>query len=149
MPPIMFSGPGAIIVSAATKTLIESSGLRGVAFRRVIKKRIVSSRWHTWNQDARAPHRYPRGGEPENYILDRPHDPAAARALGPIWEIVVDEAAARIERGDRIKLDASSWNGDDIFRAPGCGCNFITAKARDWLYEHFPDHVAFRVVQTI
>jgi hypothetical protein len=151
VPPIAFSGIGDIVVRDDVRALIAASGLSGFSFRRVIRARIVKLHWHEWDQDGPEPAEYPNKGEPEDYILDRPHDKETAHAIGPMWEMVIHDTA-QIERlGSRmeptIRLVRRSWNGDDFFRAPTVAWTFISERARDWLYARFPEHVEFIEVE--
>jgi hypothetical protein len=67
---------------------IEKAGLRGASFREVEKARIVALSWEQWDRSAAAPAEHPEGGEPEGYILRRPHDEQLAEALGPLFQLL-------------------------------------------------------------
>jgi hypothetical protein len=145
VPPITFPAGSDIVVTAAARTLLEASGLTGFDFRRVIKARIVRSAWETWDRSAPEPLEYPESGEPEDYILGRPHDEVLAEALGELSEVDI-APSARVLRGDAVRLVAASWNGRDFFRAAEVRRTFVSERARRWLEETFPDHVSFRGV---
>ena len=100
---------------------MEGSGLQGLVFRGVVKKRIVRVDWRAWDLPAREPERLPAGGEPENYILGRKHDEVLSEAIGPIWEIVVESAA---------EVDSR-----DLIRTPS-GQIVVSERAREWLDLH-------------
>ena len=77
--------------------------------------------WERWDRDASEPPEYPEGGEPEGYILDRPHDERTAEEMGPLWEVVLD-VGARVIRWDEswnvvISVIGESLTGADVFRA--------------------------------
>lgn len=43
--------------------------------------------WQDWPRNAKLPRVMPREGEPENYIMGRPHDAACAASMPALWEI--------------------------------------------------------------
>jgi hypothetical protein len=151
VPPISFPGMQDIVVTDAFKKQLEISGLTGVRFQPVVKKRIVHLDWHLWDKSIDEPQEYPEEGEPEGYILDRPHSPEMSKQIGDLWEVVLDEAAKtqRERRPTRILLVASSVCGGDLFRAEDVGYNYATEKAKAWLELHAKDHVSFKEVQTV
>jgi hypothetical protein len=140
IPPISF--PGAVVVTNAFRQVLESSGLTGARFQPVIKKHIVRLDWHTWDWSARKPPEYPEGGEPEGYILDRPHSPETSTQLGDLWEFLAEEGAtrARTEEFEMFML-RNSWRGADFFRVGGARLTCITEKAKLWLDQHVAEHV--------
>jgi hypothetical protein len=151
VPPISFPGIGDIVVTDTFRRKLESSGLSGLRFQPVIKKRIVHLDWHLWDQAAKEPLEYPQGGEPEGYILQRPHSPEVAEQIGDLWELCLTEAAKihRERRPSRILLVASSLQGCDIFRAEGVLCSYTTDRAKTWLEDNAKEHVAFAEVETV
>ena len=151
IPPITLPGLGDIVVTDPFRKQLESSGLSGFSFQAVIKKHIVRLEWHIWDRSTKEPPEYPEGGEPEGYILDRPHSPEASQQLGDLWEVCLSEAAKihREGRPTRILLVASSVNGLDLFRAEGVLNIYLTEKAKEWLEHHALAHVAFVEVPTI
>src|SRR5580698_2746779 len=93
IPPITLPGAGDIILTSEARRLLESSGLSGFDFQPVEKVLIVEVRWETWDLNDEDPPEYPNSGEPEDYILGKQHSPAAAEALGDLWEISVAHTA--------------------------------------------------------
>jgi hypothetical protein len=89
VPPITLAGLGDLLVTEAFRASLEESSLSGLAFRPVEKTRIVRLRWEHWDWTADEPREYPDGGEPESYILGRPHDRELAMEIGPIWEVLL------------------------------------------------------------
>jgi hypothetical protein len=79
-------------------------------------------------------------GEPESYIIDRPHDTALASALPPLSELVLPSVGrARIERVGRVRtiyLTVPGSGVPGIFRAEGAGVRFVTDDLRAWLSSH-------------
>jgi len=147
VPPISFPG-FEIVATNECRRRLETSGLKGLAFRPVRKARIVEFPWHTWDLAAEEPPEYPDSGEPEDYILGREHSPALAEEMGPLWELVLTEGI-EIEReldryDDRIYVRTATWTGVDIFHATGVGYVFVSEAAQAWLSKELREHVAFR-----
>lgn len=87
MPAATFPG-FSLVVTQTMRRHIEVAELRGVDFREVEKARIVALSWEQWDSAAPAPAEYPESGEPEDYVLGRPHDDALAEALGPLFQVL-------------------------------------------------------------
>lgn len=151
IPPISLPGLGDIIVTDAFRQKLLASGLSGFHFQPVIKRHIVHLDWQTWNLSTDEPAEYPEGGEPEGYILDRPHSPAIAAAMGDLWEVIVADAANihREKKPSRILLVAASVRGGDLFRAEGILRVYATEKAKTWLEQHAGGHVSFKEVGVV
>jgi hypothetical protein len=153
VPPISFPGIGDIVVTDEFRRRLETSGLAGLRFAKVIKKLIVRSDWHTWDQTAGQPPQFPDSGEPEDYVLEQPHSTAAAQAMGELWELVLNPSA-RVYRAKRICtredifLLPDSWQGEDLFKAQGVGSIYASEQAKDWLEEHVGDYVALQEART-
>lgn len=117
-------------------------------FRSVRKDRIVHLNWHDWPRDAEKPSRLPRDAEPENYLEGQPHDPAAAAALGALWEITGPVCEGRLSkvkdpRGgylDEFTGNVSD-NNDIIIRLSQ---HLLVADGvKDWLSENAGEWVMF------
>jgi len=98
-----------VVVTSRFREELEGAGLSGLAFQPVAKARIVELNWHTWDRTAREPKVYPPGGEPESYILSKPHSPATANLLGTLWELVPRE-------GTTVDAISKVISDLDIFR---------------------------------
>lgn len=120
-----------IILSNSLKIALEASHLRGVAFKPVIKARIVLLEWEKWDQDAEDPFEYPESGEPEDYILEKPHSPELATQIGDLWELC-------LESFDHLE-DVNA----DFWRIKGTGFTFVSEAAKRWLEENAPETVRF------
>ena len=131
---------------------LETSGLEGLRFQPVMKKLIARYNWDAWDRDAKEPVKYPRGGEPENYILGKRHNAAAAEQMGELWEVLLGETARVHRVGSTgacdIYLLTDSWRGEDLFHAQGVGYIYATERAKGWLEEHAKECVAFREAST-
>ncbi|HEY3835111.1 MAG TPA: hypothetical protein VGL72_01000 [Bryobacteraceae bacterium] len=154
MPPITLPGVGDIVVPNSTRRQIELAGLTGITWQSVDKVRIVKSDWETWTTDEKLPPALPSGGEPENYILGQPHDPATAASMGELWEIVLDkwgtgiaEIISRRPRETRVKLSDGDKPMPDLFNADGIRYTFVSVRAREWLQQHCPEWVSFQTVE--
>lgn len=123
--PITF--PFEIVVTSAFRREFEISALRGATFVPVVKYRIVELDWSSWDVDDEEPPEYPESGEPEGYILGRPHSPRAADALGDLWE-----------------LAPSKGQDDDIFHLSGTTITCVSPRARDWFESRYADYIAIR-----
>jgi hypothetical protein len=90
--PVTTPGTGVVITDAVRERLAES-GLTGWLVRPVVKLRIVDLDWQSWPPGPN-PAKYPAGGEPENYVLGRKHNPSVADALGNLWELTAESGAS-------------------------------------------------------
>jgi hypothetical protein len=156
--PITFPGLGDIVLSDGARSELAASGLSGFGFLPVAKKLIVELRWEEWDLSAPEPAELPEGGEPEEYIVARPHDPAIAAVLGDLWELVVERTATVIRPERKIRdpwpdfyrrcsVESATWNGDDIFRGKNFGSILLTQRARDWFLAHLGNYVDFYELQ--
>ena len=134
IPPISFPGIDEIIVTDKFKTLLEASQLTGLSFQQVIKKRIVFLEWERWDKHADEPTEYPESGEPEDYILGKPHMPELAEGIGDLWELRL------------ITYEAIPKAQIDFFRLAHNRWNYVSIKARDWLGQRVADFVQFQPI---
>lgn len=86
LPPITFPRRGEVIITEALRHQIESGVGGALAVRAVIKARIVAVDWEHWPRD-RLPDDLPPSREPEDLILQHPHDPVLSAAMGALWEL--------------------------------------------------------------
>ena len=120
--PITF--PIDVIVTEEFRREFDRSGLRGAEFRPVIKHHIVELDWGMWDVSEDEPPECPESGEPEDYVLGRPHSPAAARQMPALFEIVPSKAPA------------------DIYHLPGTTIVAVSPSARDWFVSRYGDYVS-------
>jgi hypothetical protein len=149
VPPISFPGAGDVIVTDPVRKALNRSGLTGLEFVTVRKARIVRFDWHLWDLAAEDPREYPDSGEPESYLLDRPHCTETAAAIGKLWELRVGEGIAEIRSRSAIKLRQSSWSGADFFRGTETRWTFVSPAARSWLRKHVAGSVRFAAVASV
>lgn len=76
-----------IVVDESVKLAIEALSLTGCVFTPIVKAKIVAVDWHLWNLKAKSPQVLPREGEPENYVLARPHSRELADKMPALWEL--------------------------------------------------------------
>lgn len=101
----------------------------GLVFRPMKMAHIVRLDWHAWDHSSEEPPEYPDSGEPEDYILEREHDPALSAAMGPIWELVA-EIDPGIQ-GDGGTVNTGRYKGQHIARADiYAGYNFISPELK-------------------
>jgi hypothetical protein len=149
VPPITMPGIGDVVVTSDTRKLLEASGLTGFSFLSVEKVRIVELHWESWDSNAEEPAYLPESGEPEDYILKKPHSKKTAAAMGELWEFVVPPTvkiirpARIVETHYDLKIDLSSWRGDDFFRSSDYGSMLFTKRAQEWLSKHLGQYVSF------
>lgn len=153
VPPISLPGIGDVVITDAFRKKLEGSGLEGLRFQPVIKKLIVQSDWHQWDRQTEEPSEYPDGGEPENYILEKPHSALVAKQMGDLWELLLNESARvygakSVCTSDDIFLLSDSWQGEDLFRARGVGYIYATERAKEWLEKHAGEYVTFQQART-
>ncbi len=154
VPPISFPGIGDIVVTDSFKSQLEGSGLTGLSFRDVVKKRIVHSDWDTWDRGSE-PRQYPESGEPEDYIFVEQHSEAISKQIGHLWELNLEQIGAVEKRqigaypwDIEVILLVSSWDGRDFFRSQEVLHNFVSRLAKEWLESNIPDWVSFQQVKT-
>lgn len=123
--PITF--PIDVIVTDEFRRSFEKSGLRGVQFRPVIKHRIVELDWSSWDTTEEEAPELPESGEPEDYIIGRPHSPRAAAAMPELWEFCTSE-------------DPSA----DVYYLPTTHIIAVSAKAKEWFESQYGDYVSIR-----
>jgi hypothetical protein len=148
IPPITFPGRSIILTDAA-RTLLESSSLTTFSFLPVEKKLIVELHWESWNLSAEEPADYPSAGEPEDYILGKPHSPTVAMAMGELWELVIPlnveilRPAPTVSSYKELTIDLRTWDGTDLLRSRAYGGTLFSQRAQDWFTEHWGQYVTF------
>ena len=143
IPPITFPGVGVIVVTDDLKRKMESSDLKGLTFRPVIKKHIVYLEWEKWDKSAAEPKEFPESGEPEDYIHSNPHSRGLAERMPDLWEIILSEGIESKRIDDQILIKPASWNESDLFYAQGTLLIYTAVKAKNWLELHVADWVGF------
>ena len=142
VPPITLPGISDIVLTSEAKALV-ASRLDGVSFRLVVLAKCVRIDWTSWDASRDEPAEYPDGGEPEDYILSRPHDAALAIELGSFWELVPDVVEA--VQGRKGTLRADVYKGQHLVRAAlSGGYNFVSEQLRDALLAAAPNCLTFR-----
>jgi hypothetical protein len=154
MPPITFPGLGDVVVKDDFRIELMHSPFAHLVFCPVVKARIVEYHWEKWDRTAPEAQEYPESGEPEDYILFRPHSPETAEALGNTWQVILPEGAT-VDTDSRrapwdydIRVHASTWNGNHLFwgrkRSENSGSWIIvTDTGKKWLEERAEQWLRF------
>lgn len=129
VPPISFPGLNDVIVTSEFIKAVEASGLSGLGFKLVNKGRIVSLEWEKWDLNADEPFEYPEDGEPESYILEKPHSPEVASQIGDLWQFIPVE----FEDFEAVRTD--------FWTIQGKGYTFVSEKAKDWIEQRMGEWV--------
>jgi hypothetical protein len=160
VPPVTFPDSGFIVVTDTVRSQLESSGLTGFSFVPAIKRVIVPIDWHEWDLLSEEPPFYPEEGEPEAYICVEEHSPALAQSMPDLWRLVTAPGATEsyvyngIHYGanNQVFIRAGSWQGADFFCPDNTPYHkdrhYVSARARQWLLNHFPAWLAFEPAQT-
>ncbi len=130
VPPMSFPGITEIVVTDTLKHDLERMEFTGLMFFPVIKARIVHIDWHLWSAAADEPAEYSASGEPEDYILERPHDPELAAAIGDLWEVRVP-----------VTPESSTL---DLFTREGQGDVYVSDAVKHWLEQRVGQWVQFK-----
>ena len=142
VPRITFPGVGDIVLTEVARQEAEAE-LPSLSFRRVWSTRIVRLDWSAWDAALEEPPVFPETGEPEDYILGQPHDPALAEQLGQFWELV-PKVTPEIQ-GGKGTARIAAYQGEHLVRANvSGGYNFVSAELRSVLLSVAGECVAFR-----
>jgi hypothetical protein len=157
IPPITFPGLSDLVVTDELRQKLETSELGDFQFRSVVKARIVDLPWDSFDRNSEDPPMYPDTGEPEDYILSRPHSPPIADLLGDIWQVALRDGAfvdTELQRSPwdyDVRVHTASWNGDHLFYGKKPDAFFgrwiiVSEKGRSWLELHAGDWVRFEAL---
>lgn len=139
-----------LLVSDTIKQKIEKSDLKGIEFIKTIFKKIVNIDWTTWDFEADEPKFYPAGGEPENYIFTRKHNPALADMMEAIWALKLNEETLigrnqkDVSERDELFIIENSWTGNDIFCGQGARHIYFSENAKIWFEENLQEYANFK-----
>jgi hypothetical protein len=129
----------AVVVTESMRTRLEAAA-SGAAFAPVDKAHIASLDWRSWDLQASRPNEHPRSGEPEDYVLERPHDVDAAARMPTLFEVVPQELGAGAMRSSgkppRTREFFADLKGEvapAFFRVAGLPHLFVSAVGRDVL----------------
>ncbi|MFN8442779.1 MAG: hypothetical protein U0175_18530 [Caldilineaceae bacterium] len=145
IPPITFPY-GATIVTDQLRQRVQEEQFTGVSFRSVSLYHIVKLDWHLWDRNAEEPPEYPEGGEPENYLLNQPHSPDAASALGTLWQLVPSIVADAQRKGS--KFYTKNYRGEDVCQGSRWGHTYVSQRFRDWLESEAYPWIDFTLAKT-
>lgn len=140
VPPVSLPWP-TIVVTDAVRSHLEPRELTGFTFADVVRHRIVELDWRAWPADAAEPPKLPSGGEPENYIVRRPHAPVVASNMVKLWELQVREVPGLQLEGGAV--DYTKYTGQDIVRGGEYGHTYVSPRFRDAMLEVAADWLTF------
>jgi hypothetical protein len=141
-PAITQPGLGHVVVKEAVRAFL-AARMPALEFRQVLLRRCVRLEWADWDAALDEPAEYPDSGEPEDYILSRPHDPMVAASIGTLWELVPEIVDGIQAPGGALRL--SAYRGQHLVRADlDAGHNFVSEAMRDLLLEAAPECLSFK-----
>ena len=146
IPPMTAPGIVDVVATRALRTALEEAGFSGLGFRPVIKKHIVELDWQSWDRSAPEPAEHPPSGEPEDYILSRPHATEVAEVLGELWQLWPSHQGRAEQRPEGVTLVGPSAQGSDFVLAP-LGRNdyvLVHERAMNWLAERVGEWIQFK-----
>jgi hypothetical protein len=148
VPALTLPGIADVLVTSALRTKMAASDLfNEVRFKKVIRARIVRLHWHTWNLCTEDPKTFPKGGEPEDYVLTKPHDEKLSQKMGEIYEALLPEGGQAVlyDRKEpchyKVRIKKGSWNGSHLFRARSW--QFVDDVAMNWLRKECGEWLRF------
>jgi hypothetical protein len=156
MPPITFPRPAEIVVTDEFRGLLLDSGLTGLGFSPVQLGKVVRLDYSAWDTRAVMPRELPPGGEPVNYLADRPRDEAVAHRLGTLWELTpvkwgttTVERVPNSPRRNSVKVQLASGPMPDVFRSGTLGSRLLSKRAEEWLSQMAGEYVTFVPVDEV
>ena len=160
VPPMIFNVDHVgyvVLVAESLREKLNRAGFGDLAFKPTVKKRIVNIPWHTWDKQAKYPPIIPEGGEPESYLLDRPHSEEAASKMENIWEFIAPVLDFKIKKREPVRPFCWRWyitrpKGEHrgLFRPPGDGhVLFINDEGREWFEREADGWVDFDEVTVV
>ena len=130
---------GAVVVTADLRAQLESM-TRTLAFGAIDKAHIARLDWQSWDRAAPKPAEYPQSGEPEDYVLERPHDAATAAAMPDLFEMVPPRVGrgamrvvTRVPRSYEFYLDVGTADAPPLFQPVNLRFPFVSAAVRELL----------------
>lgn len=121
---------GLIIVTDEFRRELEASQLTGFGFLQTQYGKVIRLDWQTWSTDTDEPMSYPETGEPEDYILGRPHDPTLLAQMPRLWALAVRPTSELQVQGTR-SFRADRHPGTDIARE--FALYWVTERMKTWL----------------
>jgi hypothetical protein len=146
IPPMTAPGIVDVVLTQSLRAVLEGAGLSGLGFRPVVKRHIVELDWQFWDRSSPEPAEYPSTGEPEDYILSRPHAPNVADALGELWQLWPSHRGCVEQRPEGVTLIGPTAQGSDFVLAP-LGRNdyvLVSEFAMKWLTGRVGEWVRFK-----
>lgn len=151
VPPISFPAfSGAVIVTNEARQKLEGSGMSGVGeFRPVLLGKVVLVDWRKWDKSRNLGRdQLPFNGEPEEYILHNPHDPATAAKIEPLWTWH-PLRIGKVSRAKGVMRLEGIMGRHDVFRLCDDGWDkiIVSEKGKRSVGDVFGDWVAFARIE--
>jgi hypothetical protein len=81
-----------LVIVDNLKDIIEKSKLTGIKkYQKIIKKKIVGINWTEWDMKNKKPLFYPKGNEPENYILKNENNEELKNQMPDVWKMIIEK----------------------------------------------------------
>ncbi|XUM22526.1 hypothetical protein ACRAVF_03005 [Bradyrhizobium oligotrophicum S58] len=123
---------GYILVTDEFRRDLERSRLTGFDFEQTQYEKVVRLDWHLWSTDTNEPNSYPETGEPEDYILESPHDPAVLAQMPRLWALTV-RPTSELQVEGTATFRADRHPGTDIAREHTL--HWVSERMKVWLEE--------------
>jgi hypothetical protein len=100
-----------VVVTDRLRKEIEDLRLAQVSFRLVIKDKIVSIPWHTWDRSKMLPTELlPPSMEPEDFIFKGVHSQSVSDEIGDLWQVVMPRVnVARAQEYSWCRIEGKFW----------------------------------------
>ncbi len=154
VPSAFISGISDLIIHDRVKDQLEQKAFVGLEFREVIKTRIVHHEWENWDRTLEEPPELPDSGEPDDYILSKPHNVELSDSIGRLWEVCATGSAIVKRRRrffllgkTRIYLKRGSWEGQDFFSSKFLGYKFVTERIKEIFSQVAPGCLVFEEIE--
>lgn len=152
VPPITFplASSRPVVVTDAAKLQLASASLLGIgSFRPVLLKKTVAVEWHEWDTtqlltDAQLPF----NGEPEEYILHKPHNIEISSNIEQLWTWHPSEKGNVVRQKGSLQLE-EVLGVYDVFRLQDKWCTdiIVNENGMQVLSQIFAHWVTFREVR--
>lgn len=137
VPPLSLPGRGDVVITEDMRSRLESSEFADWTLRPVIKTHIVRIEWSGEVIDPDD-----QWGEPEEIILESPHDPKCSDEIGELYELeLLYRCNVRSKEYNKTwtacELECDDFVGGDLFwgKRPGGKIVLVSWRFRQWLEE--------------
>ena len=131
---------GCVLVTDEFRHRLLAERFSGLSFEPIAYRKVVHIAWEQWNTNARDPPFYPETGEPEDYLLDLPHDELLAATMPRLWAWSVPPTQGLQVQGSntfRRQLHPDTDVAREYFRV------WISERLKLWLAENAGKWLSF------